>query len=134
MVCRGPADQEREGAKLRVAPVDDNGALFLDEFGKLLNSRTKLVAFAQVSNALGTITRAKTIVEMAHRVGARVLIDGAQSVSHMKVDVQDLDADFFVFSGHKLFAPTGIGVVYGKKDLMDSLPPYQTARSSARSR
>jgi cysteine desulfurase/selenocysteine lyase len=115
-----------KGAKLRVAPVDDCGALLLDEFGKLLNGRTKIVAFPQVSNALGTITPAKTIVEMAHRVGARVLIDGAQSVSHMKVDVQDLDADFFVFSGHKLFAPTGIGVVYGKKALLDSLPPYQT--------
>lgn len=120
------------GAKLRVAPVDDCGALLLDEFGKLLNSRTKLVAFTQVSNALGTITPAKTIVEMAHRVGARVLVDGAQSVSHMKVDVQDLDADFFVFSGHKLFAPTGIGVVYGKKALMDSLPPYQTGGNMIR--
>lgn len=115
-----------KGAKLRVAPVDDNGALLLDEFGKLLNAKTKLVAFTQVSNALGTITPAKAIVEMAHRGGARVLVDGAQSVSHMKVDVQDLDADFFVFSGHKLFGPTGIGVRYGKKDLMDSLPPYQT--------
>lgn len=115
-----------KGAKLRVAPVDDNGALLLDEFGKLLNAKTKLVAFTQVSNALGTITPAKAIIEMAHRVGARVLVDGAQSVSHMKVDVQDLDADFFVFSGHKLFGPTGIGVLYGKKDLMDSLPPYQT--------
>jgi len=121
-----------KGAKLRVAPVDDNGALLLEEFGKLLNSRTKLVAFTQVSNALGTITPAKTIVEMAHRVGARVLVDGAQSVSHMKVDVQDLDADFFVFSGHKLFAPTGIGAVYGKKALMDSLPPYQTGGNMIR--
>ena len=115
-----------KGAKLRVAPVDDSGTLLLDEFSKLLNSRTKLVAFTQVSNALGTITPAKTIIEMAHRVGARVLVDGAQSVSHMKVNVQDLDADFFVFSGHKLFAPTGIGAVYGKKDLLNSLPPYQT--------
>jgi len=115
-----------KGAKLRIAPVDDCGALLLDEFGKLLNSRTKLVAFTQVSNALGTITPAKAIVDMAHRVGARVLVDGAQSVSHMKVDVQALDADFFVFSGHKIFAPTGIGVVYGKKALMDTLPPYQT--------
>lgn len=121
-----------KGAKLRVAPVDDCGALLLDEFGKLLNGRTKLVAFTQVSNALGTITPARTIVEMAHRVGARVLVDGAQSVSHMKVDVQDLDADFFVFSGHKLFAPTGIGAVYGKKDLMDSLPPYQSGGNMIR--
>ncbi len=97
-----------------------------------MNARTKIVAFTQVSNALGTITPAKTIVDMAHRVGARVLVDGAQSVSHMKVDVQDLDADFFVFSGHKLFAPTGIGAVYGKKDLMDSLPPYQTGGNMIR--
>lgn len=121
-----------KGAKLRVAPVDDCGALLLDEFGKLLNARTKLVAFTQVSNALGTITPAKTIVDMAHRVGARVLVDGAQSVSHMKVDVQDLDADFLVFSGHKLFAPTGIGAVYGKKALMDTLPPYQSGGNMIR--
>ena len=121
-----------KGAKLRVAPVDDCGALLLDEFGKLLNARTKLVAFTQVSNALGTITSAKTIIDMAHRVGARVLVDGAQSVSHMKVDVQDLNADFFVFSGHKLFAPTGIGALYGRKDLMDTLPPYQSGGNMIR--
>lgn len=121
-----------QGAKLRVAPVDDNGTLLLDEFNKLLSNRTKLVAFTQVSNALGTITPAKTIVEMGHRVGAKVLVDGAQSVSHMKVNVQDLDADFFVFSGHKLFAPTGIGALYGKKALMDSLPPYQTGGNMIR--
>lgn len=121
-----------KGAKLRVAPVDDCGALLLDEFGKLLNSRTKIVAFAHVSNALGTVTPAKAIVEMAHRVGARVLIDGAQSVSHMKVDVQDLDADFLVLSGHKLFAPTGIGVLYAKNDIMDALPPYQSGGNMIR--
>ena len=121
-----------KGAKLRVAPVDDNGALLLDEFSKLLNNRTKIVAFTQVSNALGTITPAKTIVEMAKRVGARVLIDGAQSVSHMKVDVQDLGADFFVFSGHKLFAPTGIGVLYAKPSLMNHLPPYQSGGNMIR--
>jgi cysteine desulfurase/selenocysteine lyase len=115
-----------KGAKLRVAPVDDRGAVLLDEYGKLLNGRTKLVSFTQVSNALGTVTPAKQMVEMAKRVGARVLVDGAQSVSHMKVDVQALGADFFVFSGHKLFGPTGIGVLWGKKDLLDSLPPYQT--------
>ncbi len=121
-----------KGAKLRVAPVDDHGALLLDEFSKLLNSRTKIVAFTQVSNALGTITPAKTIVEMAKRVGARVLVDGAQSVSHMKVDVQDLGADFFVFSGHKLFGPTGIGALYAKPELMDTLPPYQTGGNMIR--
>ncbi|AHB49210.1 cysteine desulfurase [Hyphomicrobium nitrativorans NL23] len=121
-----------KGAKLRVAPVDDHGALLLDEFNKLLTNRTKLVAFTQVSNALGTITPAKAIVEMAHRVGAKVLVDGAQSVSHMKVNVQELDADFFVFSGHKLFAPTGIGALYAKKALMDSLPPYQSGGNMIR--
>jgi cysteine desulfurase/selenocysteine lyase len=115
-----------KGAKLRVAPVDDRGVVLLEEYGKLLNSRTKLVSFTQVSNALGTVTPAKTMVEMAKQAGAIVLVDGAQSVSHMKVDVQELGADFFVFSGHKLFGPTGIGVLWGKKDLLDSLPPYQT--------
>ncbi len=113
-----------KGAKLRVAPVDDRGAVLLEEFGKLLNGRTKIVAFTQVSNALGTVTPAKEMIEMAHRVGAVVLLDGAQSVSHMKVDVQSLNPDFFVFSGHKLFGPTGIGVLWGRKDLLDSLPPY----------
>src|SRR6185437_8543075 len=99
---------------------------------KLLNSRTKIVAFTHVSNALGTVTPARTIVEMAHRVGALVLVDGAQSVSHMKVDVQDLDADFFVLSGHKVFAPTGIGALYAKKTIMDGLPPYQTGGNMIR--
>ena len=120
------------GAKLRIAPVDDCGALLLDEFGKLLNSKTKIVAFAHVSNALGTVTPAKAIVEMAHRVGAHVLVDAAQSVSHMKVDVQDLGADFLVLSGHKLFAPTGIGVLCAQKDLMDALPPYQSGGNMIR--
>lgn len=116
-----------KGAKLRVAPVDDRGVVLLEEYGKLLNGgRTKLVAFTQVSNALGTVTPAKEMIEMAHRVGAIVLLDGAQSVSHMKVDVQSLNPDFFVFSGHKLFGPTGIGVLWGRQTLLDSLPPYQT--------
>jgi cysteine desulfurase/selenocysteine lyase len=115
-----------KGAKLRIAPVDDSGALLLDEFGKLLGPKTRIVAFTQVSNALGTITPVKQIVEMAHRVGAVTVVDGAQAVSHMPVNVQELDADFYVFSGHKLFAPTGIGVVYGKKSLLDDMPPYQT--------
>lgn len=115
-----------KGAKLRVAPVDDRGVLLLDEYGKLLNGRTRLVAFTQVSNALGTVTPARQMIEMAKQVGARVLLDGAQSVSHMKVDVRELGPDFFVFSGHKLFGPTGIGVLWGKKDLLNSLPPYQT--------
>ncbi|HTC33276.1 MAG TPA: aminotransferase class V-fold PLP-dependent enzyme, partial [Bryobacteraceae bacterium] len=104
-----------KGARLRVAPVDDNGQILLDEYTKLLNSKTKLVSFPQVSNALGTITPAKQIIEAAHAAGAKVLLDGAQSVSHMPVNVQDLNADWLVFSGHKIFAPTGIGVLYGKE-------------------
>ena len=114
-----------KGATIRVIPVDDSGQILLEEYRKLLTSRTKLVAITQVSNALGTITPVQEIVAMAHGVGARVLVDGAQSVSHMRVNVQALDADFFVFSGHKIFGPTGIGAVYGKKDLLNSLPPWQ---------
>jgi cysteine desulfurase/selenocysteine lyase len=114
-----------KGAKLRVIPVDETGQIRLDEYRKLLTSRTKLVAITQVSNALGTITPVQEIVALAHSVGARALVDGAQSVSHMRVNVQALDADFFVFSGHKIFGPTGIGAVYGKKDLLNSLPPWQ---------
>jgi cysteine desulfurase / selenocysteine lyase len=114
-----------KGAKIRVIPVDDSGQILLDEYRKLLNDRTKIVAITQVSNALGTITPVKAVVDLAHSVGARVLVDGAQGVSHMRVNMQALDADFFVFSGHKIFGPTGIGVVYGKKALLDSLPPYQ---------
>ena len=114
-----------KGAKLRVAPVDDDGQILLDEYQKLLGSRTKLVSFSQVSNALGTVTPAREMVEMAHRVGARVLVDGAQSVSHMRVDVQQLDCDWFVFSGHKVFGPTGIGALFGKIELLNTSPPWQ---------
>lgn len=117
---------DKKGLKLRVIPVDDDGQILLDEYAKLLNSKTRLVAFTQVSNALGTITPAKKIVEMAHAAGAKVLIDGAQSVSHMKVDVQQLNPDWLVFSGHKLFGPTGIGVLYGKEDLLNEMQPYQS--------
>jgi cysteine desulfurase/selenocysteine lyase len=113
------------GATLRVAPVDDDGQILLGEYQKQLNSRTKLVAFTQVSNALGTVTPAREMIEMAHRVGARVLLDGAQSVSHLRVDVQALDCDWFVFSGHKIFAPTGIGVLYGKAELLEAMQPWQ---------
>jgi len=113
------------GAKLRVIPVDDTGQILLDEYERLLNSRTKFVSFTQVSNALGTITPAQQMVQMAHRYGARVLVDGAQAVSHMRVDVQSLDCDFYVFSGHKVFGPTGIGVVYGKQDVLAETPPWQ---------
>ncbi|MDB4957754.1 MAG: putative cysteine desulfurase [Myxococcales bacterium] len=114
-----------KGAKLRVAPVDDRGDIILEEYEKLLGPRTRLVALPQVSNALGTITPAREMVEMAHRHGARVLVDGAQAVSHMRVDVQQLDCDFYVFSGHKVFAPTGIGVVFGKREVLEAMPPWQ---------
>jgi len=114
-----------KGARLRVAPVNDRGEVILEEYEKLLGPRTRIVSFSQVSNALGTITPACEMVEMAHRHGARVLVDGAQAVSHMRVDVQALDCDFYVFSGHKIFGPTGIGVVYGKLDLLDTMPPWQ---------
>ena len=113
------------GAKLRVIPVDDHGQILLDEYERLLNSRTKLVSFTQVSNALGTVTPAKEMIAIAHRHGAHVLLDGAQGVSHMPVDVQDLDADWYVFSGHKVFGPTGIGAVFGKKDILNATPPWQ---------
>ncbi|WP_422089171.1 family 2A encapsulin nanocompartment cargo protein cysteine desulfurase [Variovorax sp.] len=114
-----------KGAKLRVIPVDDSGQVLLDEYRKLLNDRTKIVAVTQVSNALGTVVPVKEIVELAHRAGARALVDGAQSVSHMRVDVQDIGADFFVFSGHKVFGPTGIGVVWGKREVLEDMPPWQ---------
>jgi cysteine desulfurase/selenocysteine lyase len=114
-----------KGAKLRVIPVDDSGQVLLDEYSKLLNSRTKLVAVTQVSNALGTVTPVKEIVALAHRAGAKALVDGAQSISHMRVDVQDLGADFFVFSGHKVFGPTGIGVLWGKREVLEAMPPWQ---------
>ena len=116
---------KESGAHIRVIPVDDKGQILLEEYQRLLNDRTKLVAISQVSNALGTVTPVKEIVALAHRVGARVLVDGAQSVSHMRVNVQAIDADFFVFSGHKVFAPTGIGVVYGKRDILEDMPPWQ---------
>ena len=113
-----------KGARLRVAPVNDRGEVILEEYERLLGPHTRIVSFSQVSNALGSITPAREMVEMAHRHGARVLVDGAQAVSHMRVDVQALDCDFYVFSGHKIFGPTGIGVVYGKLDLLDTMPPW----------
>ncbi|CCH92731.1 putative cysteine desulfurase 1 [Microcystis aeruginosa PCC 9432] len=114
------------GAKLRVVPVDDHGQILLAEYQQLLNSRTKLVAFSHVSNALGTITPAKQIIDLAHRVGAKVLLDGAQSVSHIPIDVQQLGCDWFVFSGHKVFGPTGIGVLYSQEDLLNATVPWQS--------
>jgi cysteine desulfurase / selenocysteine lyase len=113
------------GAVIRVVPVTDRGEVMLDDYGKLLGPRTRMVAFTHVSNALGTILPAQEMVQMAHRVGARVLIDGAQAVAHFPVNVQTLDADFYVLSGHKLFGPSGVGVLYGKKALLDEMPPWQ---------
>lgn len=112
------------GARLRVVPVDDSGQVLLDEYHKLLGPKTRLVSFAQVSNALGTVTPAREMIELAHRYGAQVLLDGAQAVSHMHVDMQAYDCDFYVFSGHKMFAPTGIGVVFGKYDILENTRPW----------
>ncbi|WP_295718986.1 family 2A encapsulin nanocompartment cargo protein cysteine desulfurase [Mucilaginibacter sp.] len=115
----------KKGLKIKVIPVDDDGQVLIDEYVKLLGPKTKLVSFTQVSNALGTVTPAAQIVHLAHLAGAKVLVDGAQSVSHMPVDVQALNADWFVFSGHKVFGPTGIGVLYGKEDLLNETQPWQ---------
>src|SRR5688572_16934734 len=116
---------EEKGAHLRVIPMDDAGELLLDEYEGLLNERTKLVAVNHVSNALGTINPIKTMIESAHKYGVPVMIDGAQSAPHMVVDVQDLDCDFYAFSGHKMYAPTGSGVVYGKARLLEEMNPFQ---------
>ena len=116
---------QEKGAILKVIPIDENGELILEEFDKLLTERTKFVSVVHVSNALGTINPVKTIIERSHAIGAVVLIDGAQSTVHMDIDVQNLDADFFVFSSHKIYGPTGVGVLYGKKHLLESMPPYQ---------
>ena len=115
----------RKGIVLKVIPMNDRGELLLDEYEKLFSERTKLVSFAHVSNVFGTVNPAKEMIATAHAHGVPVLIDGAQSVPHMKVDVQDLDADFFAFSGHKIYGPTGVGVLYGKEEWLDKLPPYQ---------
>ncbi len=116
---------QRVGAKIRVIPVDDSGQILLDEYRKLINNRTKIISVTQVSNALGTVTPIKEIIDIAHSFGVPVIVDGAQSVSHMRVNVQALDADFFVFSGHKIFGPTGIGVVYGKAEHLQKMEPWQ---------
>ncbi len=113
------------GAKLRVIPITDEGEILIGEYKKSINSKTKLISITHVSNVLGTINPVKEMIEIAHRRRIPVLIDGAQSVPHMPVDVQDLDCDFFVFSGHKLFGPTGVGVLYGKREFLERMPPYQ---------
>jgi cysteine desulfurase/selenocysteine lyase len=114
-----------KGARIRVIPVDDSGQVLLEDYQRLLSDKTRIVAVTQVSNALGTVVPVREIVALAHRAGARALVDGAQSVSHMRVDMQSLEADFFVSSGHKIFGPTGIGVVYGKRDVLEDMPPWQ---------
>ena len=116
---------QEKGAIIKVIPINENGELLMDEFENLLSEKTKLVSIVHVSNALGTINPVKTIIEKAHKVGAVVLVDGAQSSVHLDIDVQDMDTDFFVFSSHKVYGPTGVGVLYGKKHLLESMPPYQ---------
>lgn len=115
----------RKGIVLKVIPMNDKGELLIDEYEKLFSSRTRIVSVAHVSNVLGTVNPVKKIIKIAHAHGVPVLVDGAQSIPHLPVDVQDLDADFFVFSGHKVYGPTGIGVLYGKENWLDRLPPYQ---------
>ena len=124
---------EETGAHLRVIPIDDRGELILEEYEKLLGPRTRMVAIGHVSNALGTINPVHRIIAMAHDAGALTLVDGAQAVPHMPVDVRELDADFYAFSGHKLFGPTGIGVLYGKTALLEAMPPYQGGGDMIRS-
>ncbi|MBI1955134.1 MAG: cysteine desulfurase [Acidobacteria bacterium] len=116
---------EEKGARLRVAPINDAGELILEEFEKLLNSRTRLVAVGHVSNALGTVNPVRQIIEMAHAYNVPVLVDGAQAVPHRKVNLRELDCDFYAFSGHKLYGPTGVGVLYGKARWLEEMPPYQ---------
>jgi cysteine desulfurase/selenocysteine lyase len=124
---------QEKGARLRVIPINDAGELLLDEYEKLLGPRTKLVAIVHVSNVLGTINPIAQIVEMAHSHGAPVLVDGAQSAPHMPLDVRKLDCDFYAFSGHKLYGPTGIGILYGKAELLEAMPPYQIGSDMIRS-
>ena len=115
---------ERTGAVLRVAPINEHGELILSEFEALLNERTKIVSVAHVSNVLGTVNPVAEIIRMAHKYGAKVLIDGAQAIAHIPVNVVELDADFYAFSGHKVYAPNGIGVLYGKREILDAMPPF----------
>jgi len=124
---------DEKGAKLRVLPINERGELLLDELPKLLTPKTKIFAFTHVSNALGTINPAKQMIAMAHGHGVPVIIDGAQAAPHLKLDMQELDADFYVFSGHKVYGPTGIGVLYGKLNLLEAMPPYQGGGDMIRS-
>ncbi len=125
--------RDEKGIVMRQAPIGDDGEFLMDAFAKLLGPKTKLVAITQMSNVLGTVLPVADIVRMAHDVGAKVLIDGCQGVTHLPVDVQAMDCDFYVFSGHKLYGPSGIGVLYGKEELLDAMPPYQTGGDMIRS-
>lgn len=124
---------EQVGARLRIVPINNEGELLLNEYEKLLNERTRLVSVAHVSNALGTINPIRQMIEMAHQWNVPVLVDGAQAVAHMKVDVRELGCDFYVFSGHKLYGPTGIGALYGKAEYLEAMPPYQGGGDMIRS-
>src|SRR5690606_2947825 len=115
---------EEKGALLRIIPVNDKGEILLEEFDKLLSDRTKIVSVVHVSNALGTVNPVNYIIKKAHEVGAKVLLDGAQSSSHLTIDVQQLDCDFFAFSAHKIYGPTGLGILYGKREVLEAMPPY----------
>ncbi|HEY5614617.1 MAG TPA: cysteine desulfurase [Bacteroidota bacterium] len=124
---------EERGATLRVAPINDDGEVIVDEYAKLLSAKTKIVAFAHVSNALGTVNPVKEMIALAHELGIPALIDGAQAMPHMRVDLRDLDCDFYTFSSHKMFGPTGVGVLYGKEKLLNAMPPYQGGGDMIRS-
>lgn len=125
--------KEEKEFELTVSPIDDHGNFLMEEFVKRLSEKTKLVAITHISNALGTITPIKEIIKLAHKVGALVLVDGCQAVPHMEVDVVDLDADFYVFSGHKIYGPTGVGILYAKEELLNNMPPYQGGGDMIRS-
>ncbi len=125
--------RDEKNIVINVAPIDEKGNFLFDEFEKLLSEKVKLVAITHISNALGSITPIKEIIKAAHKVGAKVLVDGCQAVPHMRVDVQDLDADFYVFSAHKLYGPTGVGILYAKEDLLNAMPPYQGGGDMIRS-
>jgi cysteine desulfurase/selenocysteine lyase len=124
---------EEKKTKLRVAPINDDGELIFEEYVKLLNEKTKIVSMAHVSNTLGTVNPIKEIVEEAKKRGILTIVDGAQAIPHHKVDVQDINCDFYVFSGHKLFGPTGVGILYGKAEILKTMPPYQSGGDMIRS-
>ncbi|MDG1543876.1 MAG: aminotransferase class V-fold PLP-dependent enzyme, partial [archaeon] len=119
MVC------EEKKAKLKVIPIDENGELIINKFNELINKKTKFISLNHVSNSLGTINPIKKIIDIAHQKNIKIMIDGAQAVQHLEISMKDIDADFYCFSGHKMYAPTGIGILYGKKELLEQMPPYQ---------